>query len=368
LYGLAHTILNFLSCFLYYKNKNFNKNMNISFQKLEENDLSLLKQWLSQDHSHPCWPYTLSLDEKSLREHFCVAAFNQANGYIIYIQDRPAGYIQTTPLKDLKIQDSTSCVTLEFFVDQSLAVDVSLYAQAIEKFWRYILKGTKKAYLVYPDASDRKTIDLLERAGFMSLKSPIIEHKKWMIRYDHKIMIYLLSKPGTGKYTISKEIAKHDFVICDNHLINNPIFTLLNYDSFDRIPHFAWMAIDDVRKVVLHFIQQEKYNHYVLTNCLYENPHDRFVYEQVYSTAVKRNSLFVPIMIDVDPKEHLKRITNPARKERLKTVDPKYINPPEPLIIVHHPNLLHLDITHLTPQESAQHILDHVYSLLYKSL
>ena len=41
-------------------------------------------------------------------------------------------------------------------------------------------------------------------------------------------IIYLTGKPGIGKYTIAKELAaKHDFIVCDNQLINNYIFDLL---------------------------------------------------------------------------------------------------------------------------------------------
>ena len=40
-------------------------------------------------------------------------------------------------------------------------------------------------------------------------------------------IIYIIGKPGTGKYTIAQEFAKLGFVICDNQLVNNPVFTLL---------------------------------------------------------------------------------------------------------------------------------------------
>ncbi|MCC8400282.1 MAG: hypothetical protein LN563_06965 [Rickettsia endosymbiont of Platyusa sonomae] len=50
------------------------------------------------------------------------------------------------------------------------------------------------------------------------------------------IIIYLIGKPGTGKYTIAKEIARAGYSICDNQHINNPIFSLLNYDGLTPIP------------------------------------------------------------------------------------------------------------------------------------
>ena len=37
-------------------------------------------------------------------------------------------------------------------------------------------------------------------------------------------IIYLIGKSGSGKYTIAKELAKHGYIICDNQLINYPVF------------------------------------------------------------------------------------------------------------------------------------------------
>lgn len=48
-------------------------------------------------------------------------------------------------------------------------------------------------------------------------------------------IIYLTGKPGVGKYTIAKELAaNHGFIVCDNQLINNPIFELLQYDGYAK--------------------------------------------------------------------------------------------------------------------------------------
>ncbi len=106
-------------------------------------------------------------------------------------------------------------------------------------------------------------------------------------------IIYLIGKPGTGKYTIAQELSKFGFIVCDNQLINNPIFTLLNYDGFSKIPESGWNSIGQIRTAVFDFIAIEKNNNYVLTNCLYENEGDRKCYSQVESMASKRSSLFI---------------------------------------------------------------------------
>ena len=40
------------------------------------------------------------------------------------------------------------------------------------------------------------------------------------------VILYLIGTSGTGKYTIATEIAKNNYRICDNQLINHSIFAL----------------------------------------------------------------------------------------------------------------------------------------------
>lgn len=47
-----------------------------------------------------------------------------------------------------------------------------------------------------------------------------------------------------GKYTIAQELTQelaesYRLIICDNQLINKPIFQLLQYDEYAEIPEFA---------------------------------------------------------------------------------------------------------------------------------
>lgn len=64
------------------------------------------------------------------------------------------------------------------------------------------------------------------------------------------VTIYLTGKAGVGKYTIAKQLAEHNFKILDNHLINNPIFSLLDLDRASPIPQDAWVAVSRIRWVV----------------------------------------------------------------------------------------------------------------------
>ncbi len=85
---------------------------------------------------------------------------------------------------------------------------------------------------------------------------------------NNTTIIYLTGKPGVGKYTIAKALASdYGFIICDNQLINNPIFELLQYDGYTKIPDFAWDSIARIRTEILQFLAKVPQNSYVLTNC-----------------------------------------------------------------------------------------------------
>ncbi len=178
-------------------------------------------------------------------------------------------------------------------------------------------------------------------------------------------IIYLTGKPGVGKYTIAKELAaNHDFIVCDNQLINNPIFELLQYDGYAKIPDFAWEAIGNIGRCISTFLIKERHNSYVLTNNLYEDAGDKVRYAEVVYMAEARGSIFVPIRLLIDQDEHLRRVVNPNRRDRWKSIDPQDVYDETPLLSIVHPHLLELDVSKLSPEDAAEAIMNHIKSLL----
>jgi hypothetical protein len=178
-------------------------------------------------------------------------------------------------------------------------------------------------------------------------------------------IIYLTGKPGIGKYTIAKELAsRHGFIVCDNQLINNPIFELLQYDGYAKIADSAWEAITRIRTVIFDFLAQGTQNSYVLTNCLADTEEDKQLYGQVQKMAEKRRSLFIPVALQITKEAHLKRLTRPERRERWKSIDPSDAEDNGALIPISHPNLFRLNISHLSPEDAAEAVMSHVKSVL----
>ena len=180
-----------------------------------------------------------------------------------------------------------------------------------------------------------------------------------------KIILYLIGKPGVGKYTIACELAKHGFVVCDNQLANNPIFQLLNCNGFSKIPEFAWNAIKKIRDAIFDFISIEPNNNYVLTNVLNEDEGDRLLYAQVKQLAYDRKSIFVPVKLHILEDEHIKRIKNPVRRERYKSIDPNDTCDQKELLNISDVNLLEIDVSYLSSEEAVEKILNHVNNNCY---
>jgi RimJ/RimL family protein N-acetyltransferase len=366
--------------------------MNITFSPLAESHFPLLLKWLETPHVKAWW----SVDQNSQRvgevkqkeeeakwtssliqEKYInyVKGFKLENGvnkpiqaYIIFVDTIPIGYIQiynayafprSKPLIGLPLD----LAAFDVLIGEEGYLKRGIGSMAIMQFLKEY--GGKYTHIfVDPETTNLAAIHAYEKAGFKKINQQPESDEVWMLRENCTKIIYLIGKPGTGKYTIAKELAKFGHIVCDNQLINNPIFSLLNYNGYQNtpIPLFGWNAIAKIRKAVFDFISMERYQDYVLTNCLYEEEGDRECYAQVEAMALKRGSLFVPVKLLISKEENIRRITQPSRRERWKSIDPQDADK-EPLISIKHPNILELDVSNLSAIQSADRILEHVHHL-----
>ena len=172
------------------------------------------------------------------------------------------------------------------------------------------------------------------------------------------IILYLIGRSGSGKYTIAKQLEKQGFKVVDNHLINNPIFALLDLDNVTPIPESAWNTIAQIRTHVFEFIGQEPKHNYVLTNELLDDEGDHKLFKQVQEMAEHRGSLFIPVRLHLSKEENARRIQMPERALRLKSTQIDECAYQKPLIQVSHPNLMDIEIDDLTAEAVAQMIME----------
>lgn len=183
-------------------------------------------------------------------------------------------------------------------------------------------------------------------------------------------IIHLLGFPGTGKYTIAKELVSlDDFALVDNHLINNPVFSLIDPDGETKLPARVWDNTAKIWDVVFdtmaHISKAQK--NFILTNALFDDtPRDAEFYQKILKLAQERNAKYVPVKLCCDAEELLKRIVGEDRRQRFKETSIKnaqYNIENRAVIKIDHPNLLNLDITDLTPDQSAKKIMSHCIAI-----
>ena len=156
--------------------------------------------------------------------------------------------------------------------------------------------------------------------------------------------------------------------VVDNHWINNPIFGLVDNDRVTPFPVAIWDQIDKVRDAVLTTIAtiSRPETSFILTHAGYDDqPEDRKIYDAIAAAAARRNAGFVPVVLICDEAELVKRIASPERAVRLKSMnviaaqrDARGRTPLTPA----HPNTMILNNSHLSPQDAATAILEHINS------
>ena len=180
-------------------------------------------------------------------------------------------------------------------------------------------------------------------------------------------IIYLIGFAGTGKYTIACELAKMTGAkLVDNHLINNPIFSVIEQDGKTKLPLSVWNETAKIRKAVLHAIRTISPPHYsfVFTNELYQDdPDDLRIYRQIARLASARDAAFFPIRLLCNAAELHRRKSTPDRRAHFKEIDVSTIEwllTHHEVLKINHPNLLTLDVSDITAEQSAGKILAHV--------
>ena len=180
-------------------------------------------------------------------------------------------------------------------------------------------------------------------------------------------IIYLFGFAGSGKYTVAKELAKLSGAkLVDNHLINNPIFSVIEQDGMKKLPEIVWEKTWAVRKIVLGTIETVSPPEFsfIFTNQLCnEHPDDHLLFGEIETLSKKRGSLFIPVRILCEVSERTQRIVSKDRKERMKCINPAEAIDSDKQYTVFktaHPNTLTLDVTTLTPLESAATIIHHI--------
>ena len=187
--------------------------------------------------------------------------------------------------------------------------------------------------------------------------------------FDNTIVV-LIGFAGTGKYTIGRELCERTGAkLVDNHLINNPVFTVVNADGVTPLPAGVWDRVTEVRATVYKAIRElsPPGMGFVFTMELREsNPEDHKAFRDLERLAAARQCRFIPIRMICGVEELCRRVADPARAAMLKDISPERARKKlaeDAVLNLQHENQRTLDVTKRTASGSVDAILDEVSSI-----
>ena len=179
--------------------------------------------------------------------------------------------------------------------------------------------------------------------------------------------IILIGFAGTGKYTIGRELCERTGAkLVDNHLINNPIFRVVNADGVTPLPAAVWDKVKGIRRIVYDAIREISPPDlsFVFTLEMREgDPAAHQAFLDLQELAGARRSLLVPIRLICDVEELCRRVANPARAELLKAISPELArkkSAEHSVLNPRHENARTIDVTAKTPDQSVDAIIREV--------
>jgi len=182
-----------------------------------------------------------------------------------------------------------------------------------------------------------------------------------------KLFILLLGFPGVGKLTIARELSPLlTAKVIDNHWFNDPILRLLDDDGMTPLPNGVWAYTARVRQAVLDAIVAygPPSANFIFTHAGIEgDERSNRTFQQIAGAAQQRGAVLVPVRLLCDEEELARRVTTPARRERLKSVDAQAAREKSrraQVLHPQHPFTLNLDVTSKTAEASAAAIYDYI--------
>ena len=149
-------------------------------------------------------------------------------------------------------------------------------------------------------------------------------------------------------------------VVVDNHLINNPVFSVVHADGKTRLASEVWDQIFKIRAIVLDTMARLSQPHlsFVITNFLMDEEEDKAECRKI--EAIAEQAAFVECEVE----ENRRRIVSPERGPNLKPIDPslpdRMHKGPSLLRCDGFPNRIEMDVTHVRPADAARRILQEI--------
>ncbi len=139
----------------------------IEFAPLTEGDLPLVEEWLRREHVADWWrdPMEVAIE----RRRAAIEGRRLVDHYLIVVDDRPVGMIQTYvvadhPEWDEIVQVGPDAAGVDLFIGEVELIGRGLGAQVIDAFVRDVV--TAKAVVATVEEANRRSWRAFEKAGF----------------------------------------------------------------------------------------------------------------------------------------------------------------------------------------------------------
>ena len=177
------------------------------------------------------------------------------------------------------------------------------------------------------------------------------------------MIIHLNGWPGAGKKTIGAALAHRlGARFIHNHLLHDVAIVCAGLQTEAR-----WTLYEKVRRAAYDALTaQPQSDVFIMTNALCRNaPREQEAWAHVVELAMARQVPMVPIVLQVDLGENLRRLQSAERIGK-KLTDPHELQSYLAVDTLQFPDVpesLLLDVTDLTPEAAAEQIVAHLHAI-----
>jgi RimJ/RimL family protein N-acetyltransferase len=145
----------------------------IDFRRLTARDLPLLHEWLQREHVRRWWTDRETYEEVVRHYLPAIEGREPTDLYLILLEDRPAGFIQTYRVSDhpeyrelVGVEDGVAGVDL--FVGEPELTGRGFGSEVLSRFVLDVVFADPEiqACIADPDAENRASLRAFEKAGF----------------------------------------------------------------------------------------------------------------------------------------------------------------------------------------------------------
>jgi RimJ/RimL family protein N-acetyltransferase len=147
--------------------------MKIGFRRMEADDLRLMHEWLQREHVRRWWKKHETYEEVCAHYLPAIDGREPTDVYLILLDDRPAGFIQTYLVSDYPdyrqlVGVGEGVAGVDLFLAEDALTGQGVGSSVLAEFVRSVVFSVPATHacVADPDVENRASIRAFEKAGF----------------------------------------------------------------------------------------------------------------------------------------------------------------------------------------------------------